>query len=518
MNLAFATIAGLVAVVLWLVARDRRMTAELAATRTRFQGYMDHGPFLAFMKDDGGRYVYENRLLSEHIGRIRPGTTTCIGRTDDELFPARERQAYVDNDRRVLDTGLPMQFDEVSVDADGTVRHWSTVKFSGLHDTGQRFLAGISIDVTEAHRARADARSQEDRCGLALEAGRMGTLTLDLKTQMLDTSTLFAILHGRPATKTRLSLMESLADVHPDDRQAIIAAVDAALRDMAPNRITYRVQMPEGGLAWIELVGQVYADDTGQPAVVRGVAFDVTDKQQVLQELGRRKAVLRRLITVQEHERQMLCHEIHDGMMQYAIGAAMLLENAQEPGASAAPNQHTVAALDCLRRGIAEGRQVIRGVRSAVLDDLGLTAGIHDLVDQMAAFGIAVETRLSDDLDTIPPELQITVYRVAQESLTNVRKHADTDRAVVEIQRNPTEVRIRVSDAGRGFDVTATKGQGFGLDGMAERVRLAGGTFELEARPGGGSCIRVRLPIADPEAPEVPAAAIAARDASSVLA
>lgn len=501
MDPGLVIIAALLVAVIWLGVRCRRLTADLAVTTGRFKGYMENGPFAAYMKDAAGRYVYENRFLREHVGRMLPGTTSFIGRTDAELFPTTEQQAYIDNDRRVLEAGRPLHFDEVSVDADGTVRYWSTVKFPRVEDDGRTYLAGISIDVTETRRARADARSQEDRCGLALEAGHMGMLTMDLKTQMLETTPLFATLHGRPSTKTRLSLAESLEEVHPDDRQSIIDAVQAALHDRAPSRITYRVRSPEGGVSWIELVGQVYADDEGRPAFVRGVAFDVTDKQEFLEELGRRKAVLRRLIKVQENERQMLCHEIHDGMMQYAIGAAMLLEIAQAEADSPEQAKQITTALDCLRRGIAEGRQLIRGVRSAALDDLGLTAGIQDLVDQMAAFGISVDARLCDDLDGIPTELQTTVYRVVQESLTNVRKHADTDRAQVEIQRTPLELTIRVIDAGKGFDVTARTADGFGLEGMAERVRLAGGDFAIESSPGAGSCVRARLPIASGEAP-----------------
>jgi|694.fasta_scaffold56352_1 PAS domain S-box-containing protein len=495
MNIAFVVAASLVFILAWLVVRYRHLAAELTATTAQLKGYMDHGPFLAFMKDAEGRYVYENHRLSEHIGRIRPGTTSCIGRTDSELFPAAERRAYVSNDRKVIESGTPLQFDEISVDADGAVRYWSTVKFALSDARGKTLLAGISIDVTETQLARQDVRSTEDRYRLAIEAGRMGTLTLDLKTQMLETSPFFAALHGRPETKTRLSLADSLAEVHPDDRQSIIDAVQAALRNMAPTRMTYRVIGAEGGISWIELMGHVYVDAEGHPALIRGVGFDVTERQMALEELARKKALLRRLIDVQENERQMLCHELHDGMMQYVIGASMHLEIAREAVESADQCRRLTAALDSLRRGIVEGRQVIRGVRSAVLDDLGLTAGIHDLVDQMAAFGIAVEVALSDGLDAIPKELQTTVYRVVQESLTNVRKHAETARATVHVHRMPDELLISVSDPGKGFDVQEPMQRGFGIVGMTERVRLAGGTCEITSKPGTGSCVSARLSV-----------------------
>jgi signal transduction histidine kinase len=173
----------------------------------------------------------------------------------------------------------------------------------------------------------------------------------------------------------------------------------------------------------------------------------------------------------------------------------MHLEIAREAVESADQCRRLTAALDSLRRGIVEGRQVIRGVRSAVLDDLGLTAGIHDLVDQMAAFGIAVEVALSDGLDAIPKELQTTVYRVVQESLTNVRKHAETARATVHVHRMPDELLISVSDPGKGFDVQEPMQRGFGIVGMTERVRLAGGTCEITSKPGTGSCVSARLSV-----------------------
>lgn len=489
--LSIVVCAALVALVAWFAAWRRRLLHDVG----RFAGFMEHGPFVAFMKDADGRYVYENRALVDLMRHIRPGTTTILGRTDQELFSAAEGTAYIDHDRKVIAHGKPLQFDETSVDADGTIRHWSTIKFPRADGRGRPCVAGISIDVTAMQQARTEARSSEDRCGLALEAGRMGDFTLDLATQTLDTSRLFAILHGRPETKTRLSLEESLADVHPDDRPKIIAAVQAALRNRAPNRITYRVTEPDGSIRWVELVGQVFADEASQPMIVRGVGFDVTAEKNAFEEIARRKTILRRLIEVQENERQTLCHELHDGLMQYAIAAKMQLDSLRHESDAAVRGERIDTAIDCLERGIAEGRQVIRGVRPAVLDDLGLAAAIDDLAEQMAAAGIAVETAVDEGLDEVPPMLRTTLYRVVQESLTNARKHAGATRATAEIRRVADEVHVRVRDEGAGFDVEDARQRGFGLVGMSERVRLAGGNFWIESRPGAGTEVHARLPI-----------------------
>lgn len=486
--MAAAFLGGLV---VWLWSARRRGDPETA----RLAAFLDHGPFMAFMKDADGRYVFENRAVVEHVGRVRPGVQTLLGRRDHEVFGKAEEEAYVDNDRRVIESGRPMRFDEISVDADGTIRNWSTVKFPWVDARGRRCPAGISLDVSALQQARSEARSHEDQYRLALDAGRMGTFSLDLASQMLDTSPLFAILHGRPETKTRIGLQESLAEVHPDDHAMIAAAVQAALADRAPSRIAYRVVLPDARVRWLELVGHVFGDSKGRPIGVRGVGFDVTDARSGYEELTHRTQTLRRLIEVQENERQTLCHELHDGLIQYAIGATMQLEAARDEDDTEARGERIAAAIDCLKRGIEEGRQVIRGVRPAVLDDLGLTAAIEDLADQMAAADVAVKLSLDGGIDALPSPLATTVYRVVQESLTNVRKHAATDRATVEIRRATDGVDVRVRDHGAGFDVDEGRKRGFGLVAMMERVRLAGGRLWIESQPGHGSQVNVHLPV-----------------------
>jgi len=374
------------------------------------------------------------------------------------------------------------------------MRNWSTIKFPWSDSRGRACVAGLSIDLTEARSAQETARLSAERCALALEAGRMGTMTLDLKSGMVETSPLFAVIHGRPEAKTRLSLEESLADIHPDDRPSIEVAIRAALANQAPERTTYRVSKPDGSTAWVEFVGHITLDPEGRPAFVRGVGFDVTARQEAFDELVQRKAVLRSLIEVQENERQTLCHELHDGLIQYAIGAKMLLQSIQDADEPVDAAAQIGAAIEALDRGIDEGRHLIRGVRTAVLDDLGLRAAIQDLSDQLAP--LSIDTTLDPgDLETLPTLLQTTVYRLLQEALTNVRKHAETTSAAVEIRRGADEVTVTIHDRGRGFDPTASRARGFGLVGMVERARLAGGSCSIESRPGAGTRVVARLPL-----------------------
>lgn len=213
---------------------------------------------------------------------------------------------------------------------------------------------------------------------------------------------------------------------------------------------------------------------------------------------ARKEQVLRRLIELQEQEKQLLCHEFHDGIIQYAVGAIMLLESLAEDDRTLSPEaRETVAsAVACLRRGVEDGRRVIRGIRPAPLDDLGLKAAIDDLCGQLREAGLTVTARLDADIDTIPAELQTTVYRIVQESLNNARKHSGSSDVEVEVRRRADAVELHVADRGRGFDPQAAGPQGFGLMGMTERVRLAGGECRIKSAPGKGARIDVRLPLA----------------------
>lgn len=228
----------------------------------------------------------------------------------------------------------------------------------------------------------------------------------------------------------------------------------------------------------------------------------------LVRELDARGELLRGLLDVQEREKQFLCNEFHDGIVQYAVGARMLLEGLQQtrPEQPAADVVETV--IDYLQRGIEDGRRAIRGIRPAVLDDGDLADALTDLVDQFRALGMTV-TLDADGIagQRLPEALQTTLYRVVQEALSNARRHSGSDRAGVSVAVSDRELLVEVTDAGRGFEPGQSP-EGFGLRGMAERVRLAGGALAIDTRPRGGTRVAVRVPLparaSDPPPAAVP--------------
>ena len=139
-------------------------------------------------------------------------------------------------------------------------------------------------------------------------------------------------------------------------------------------------------------------------------------------------------------------------------------------------------------------RALISELRPAALDELGLQPALESLVNRIAAVE-GLETTLQVELGNarLDPDLETTVYRLVQEALSNVAKHAEATSVAVTVERVEYAVHVRVEDDGRGFDPGAAT-DGFGLVGMRERAALAGGELTLEPAPGGGSVVRAVLP------------------------
>lgn len=205
---------------------------------------------------------------------------------------------------------------------------------------------------------------------------------------------------------------------------------------------------------------------------------------------------LRILLDRQERERQLVAYEIHDGLAQYLSAAIMHLETYEAglPGGPGSDNRVT-EVLRLLREATAETRHLIAGLRPPTLDELGLVEAMKSLVAD-ARLEIP-EVTLTHNLDRqrLAADIETTLYRIAQESLTNTRRHAQAGRVEISLTRQPDgRTLLSVADNGRGFDPAAVPRRHFGLEGIKQRAAFLGGTATVTSRPGQGTVIEIRLP------------------------
>ena len=259
------------------IAERKRVEAELRISDTKFQRFVDDGPFFAFLKDEAGRYLYVNKCIEKTFGRLR---ADLIGKTDQEVFAPELAAEYVDNDHRALAADDAVHFDETTRTPAGVLQHWSTIKFPLKDGSGRRLLGGIALETTKIRQAERRAKESEARLLLALEAGRMGHFEWDMRTDQVRFSETHAAIHGLPVATEGMSLAEHQRIVHSDDRRNMQEAIERSLRNEAPERLIYRVVRADGNVRWIEGIGRVFLDEVGKPNRVLGISADITERRR----------------------------------------------------------------------------------------------------------------------------------------------------------------------------------------------------------------------------------------------
>jgi signal transduction histidine kinase len=221
---------------------------------------------------------------------------------------------------------------------------------------------------------------------------------------------------------------------------------------------------------------------------------ELTTKNERLQQL------FQSAISGREDERKRLARELHDETGQ-ALTSILLRLKALQAETDLDVIADRLNGLRYLTSQTLENvRRLAVDLRPAALDDLGLVPAIRAYVA-----GVAEQSRLHIHLEAaegqarLSPEIEIVLYRVVQESLTNVVRHAGAQQVEVSLAQAPEEVRLTVRDDGRGLAPNASENGGLGLEGMRERVALAGGSFQAKALAGGGTEIRLCLPIGKAE-------------------
>lgn len=239
--------------------------------------------------------------------------------------------------------------------------------------------------------------------------------------------------------------------------------------------------------------------------------MDITERKEVhksmqnqMAELKRveaqRKHLLRQIVTAQESERRRISREVHDHLGQQLTGLRMKLAILRSRPEGTTLQSELDPVEDAVRQLDADLDFLARELRPAVLDDLGLPQAIANFLESWSKHGgVPADFEVSGlDQNRLPGELETVLYRVTQEALNNVAKHAKASNVAVLLHRNTTHVSLVIEDNGSGFDYNQqliTGENGLGLIGMRERVELTGGRLDIESRIDHGTTVAVRIPV-----------------------
>jgi signal transduction histidine kinase len=353
-------------------------------------------------------------------------------------------------------------------------------------------------------------RSSEEQGAVAVEAAELGTLRWDTGRETVTASGRAAELLGwRVAVaqgEAAAAAREALAAVHADDRVRLDEAVRRGAADGTPLDVEFRIADPASEPRWVRLTGRVPHLHKEVAGLVYGVVSDIEPRKRAEAE---RLDLLRRLGHAQENEQRRIARELHDQVGQTVTGLSLGLKGLERLLEAEGVSPEAGRQVQWLQRLAGEvGRDIHRAavdLRPTALDDLGLAESLATLLrDWGHRHGVRPDLEFTGEGARLPPAVESAVYRIVQEALTNVLKHAQAATVSVSVEQRSDEVRVIIEDDGVGFDPEATTHPSpggasakprLGLSGIRERLSLLDGSLTLEASSGVGTTLFVHIPL-----------------------
>jgi len=402
--------------------------------------------------------------------------------------------------------------------ADGEYR-WFLIRTVPLRDEHGNAVKwyGVSIDIEDRKRAEEALRSSEreqrhiaaqlerERARLveAQEMAKIGSWEAELQSlNVIWSEQTHRIFETDPSRfhPTRPKFREF---IHPEDRAKVDAAFVASLDKRSPSTVEYRIVMPDGRVKILEERWRAFHDEEGKPVRVAGTCRDISERVRAEEELQRLSGQLLRL---QDEERRRMARDLHDSTGQDLVALATTLSQLR---ASIPSSSRRLRKLASQSQALAD--QCIREVRTLsyllhppMLDEAGLEDAIRHYAGGFTErTGIEVELEISPRLGRMKPDAEMALFRVVQESLTNIQRHSGSSQAKIRIEREPGKITLEISDKGSGISGNVRRqngklslGLGVGIPSMHERVKLIGGELDIESSSS-GTVVRVKIPVDD---------------------
>jgi PAS domain S-box-containing protein len=379
--------------------------------------------------------------------------------------------------------------------ADGEYR-WFLVRTAPLRDEQGNLVKwyGVSIDIEDHKRAERQSRTLLDAIPQQIWSGPSdGT---------------FDYCNERWRSYMGLGLEELQGDgwqsmLHPDDRERVLRAWHKSVTMGTPYEQEERHRGVDGTYRWFLARGLPLPDAEGRIVRWYGTNTDIEDRKQAEEELRRLSGQLLRL---QDEERQKIARDLHDSTGQNLVALATTLSqfHASIPSSSRKlrnlASQCQALADQCIR----EVRTVSYLLHPPMLDEAGLGDAIRHYAGGFTErTGIELELEISPRLGRMKPGVELALFRVVQESLTNIQRHSGSSQAKIRIERDPGRITLEISDKGSGIPRNLRRhngklsfGPGVGIPSMHERVKLIGGQVDIESSSS-GTTVRVTIPADD---------------------
>lgn len=350
----------------------------------------------------------------------------------------------------------------------------------------RRLELAVAERTADLRDSLEQLRGNEQRLGLALDAGSMGTWAIDLATGRCTCDLRHERLYGRTPRPEGYSLDEWLGWVHPEDRSRAFGAmervVQGADRELS---MEYRIVWRDGSVHWLMARGRVESDEQGRPVRIVGVEQDIDERKTLEMEV----------LQIADIEQRRIGQELHDDIQQRLTGLGLIVEHLCEALASGPAQEHGLATR--VARGIGEVldrvNRLAHGLVPLDLNGEGLGVSLSRLARDTDAPGRLRCAFRSDASPEVHDGFAAShLYRIAQEAVNNAIRHSGASRITLNLSRVDGCTRLTVADNGRGIDDRARDGRGLRI--MAYRANLIGADFRVTQGRSAGTRVICDLP------------------------
>ena len=448
-------------------------------------------------------HVRYANLAAENMLGYSPGAV--LDRPLSDFEPGLDMDRWLGLWRRARgneDTAQRME--AICVRADGS-EFPADVTLSFLRFKQAEYLVVYLHDITERRRVQAALQESDARLqGIAANVpGLVFRLERSLLTGELDFPYISegseSLVGFSPATLRRHDVgLRSL--VHPDDRADYHRVQDVAIDSDSDWSWQGRILTREGLQRWAEIKAITRRLEDGT-VVWDGIVWDISESKRIELELDSSRGQLRELSahleSVREEEKARIAREVHDELGQMLT--VLKLETSMCELAYADLDPGLRERLNSMKKLIAQLFQLVRDVATALRPPI-LDAGISSAIEWQARrfearSNIPCLVQVPEQLPPLSAAKEVGLFRILQEALTNVLRHADAQTVELTLSVEGRELCLTISDDGRGFEPSAGRSSSFGLVGMRERVLMLGGTLDLHSEPGEGTTLAVRVPL-----------------------
>jgi PAS domain S-box-containing protein len=480
---------------------QKEAEAALRETKEALEQLIHASPAAIITVDGEGRVLRWNPAAERIFGWQ---AEEVLGRPNP-IVPPESREFFLQNledslrGKRLIDADLRRRR------KDGTFVDVSISNAPLYDEEGEVVeVLGVFLDISERKEAEQALRESEDRFRTMANSAPVMIWMADVTGACTYFNQRWLDFRGR-------TLEEELGDgwaegVHPEDLDYVLETYRAAVEAQRSYTIEYRVRRADGEYRWLLDVGTPRHSPNGTLLGFIGSCTDITEQKGAEQAERRQTEQLRALATrltqVEEAEHQRLARELHDrvGQNLTAIGINLNIIGSLLPEESPLSVRERLDDSRTLVEEVTEStRAMMSDLRPPVLDDYGLPATLHWYAEHFAArTGIAVEIKVEEIEPRLPLQREVALFRVAQEALTNVAKHAQATQVRITLQVQEEKIRLVVEDDGTGFAGAVPgepqESEGWGLLTMKERAVALGGELRIESEPGEGTRVCVKAP------------------------